>query len=200
MLVSLSSRLLIRFVYIKFHSRSMFVNKSSLLIIVCSGRTYRPYQRDLALFSYHFWRAFGCICGSDRVVGDSSYCEIVQCETPCRGSIVQCEHSRDWILPQIVMQCENNGDPTSLKIVQCELGIKEVFLIAILLCPRSLQETAVIQLFQKRHLLSVSGFIFTFSLGAVSVWTRTDRICMPCCKFWPVDEKQCGFYRFKQFR
>ncbi len=35
------------------------------------------------------------VCGSDRVVGDSSYCEIVQCETPCRGSIMQCEHSSD---------------------------------------------------------------------------------------------------------
>ncbi len=64
------------------------------------------------------------VCGSDRVVGDSSYCEIVQCETPCRRSIVQCENSSDWMLPQIVMQCENNGDPTSLKIVQCELGIR----------------------------------------------------------------------------
>ncbi len=64
------------------------------------------------------------VCGSDRVVGDSSCCEIVQCETPCRRSIVQCEHSSDRMLPQIVMQCENNSDLTSLKIVQCELGIK----------------------------------------------------------------------------
>ncbi len=32
--------------------------------------------------------------------------------------------------------------------------------------------------------------LFTFSLYAVSVWPKTDRICMPCCKFWPVDEKQ----------
>ncbi len=67
------------------------------------------------------------VFGSDRVVGDSSYCEIVQCETPCRRSIVQCEHSSDWMLPQIVTHCENNSDPTSLKIVQCELGISLSF-------------------------------------------------------------------------
>ncbi len=27
------------------------------------------------------------------------------------------------MLPQIIVQCENNGDPMTLKIVQCELGI-----------------------------------------------------------------------------
>ncbi len=32
--------------------------------------------------------------------------------------------------------------------------------------------------------------IFTFSLCAVFVWPKTDRFCMPCCRFWPVEEKQ----------
>ncbi len=27
------------------------------------------------------------------------------------------------MLPQIIVQCENNGDPTTLEIVQSELGI-----------------------------------------------------------------------------
>ncbi len=69
-------------------------------------------------------RAFGCICGPDRVVCDSSYCEVMRCVTSCRRSIVQCEHSRDWLLPQIVVQFGNNGDPMTLKIVQCELVIR----------------------------------------------------------------------------
>uniref|UniRef100_A0A673JM86 Glycerophosphodiester phosphodiesterase domain-containing protein 1-like n=1 Tax=Sinocyclocheilus rhinocerous TaxID=307959 RepID=A0A673JM86_9TELE len=34
------------------------------------------------------------------------------------------------MLPQIVRQCENNGDPTSLKIMQCELGITLTVLAA----------------------------------------------------------------------
>ncbi len=65
------------------------------------------------------------VCGPDRVVGDSSYCKVMQCVTSCRRSIVQCEHSSDWLLPQIVVQCENNGEPMTLKIAQCELGISE---------------------------------------------------------------------------
>ena len=85
----------------------------------------------LTLFPYHFscvllWNV---VCGSDRVVGDSSYCEIVQCESPCRRSIVQCEHSSDWMLPQIVVQCENNGDQMTLKIMQCELGSRVIVLL-----------------------------------------------------------------------
>ncbi len=45
----------------------------------------------------------------------------MQCVTSCRRSIVQCEHSSDWMLPQIVVQCENNNDPMILIIMQCEL-------------------------------------------------------------------------------
>ncbi len=51
---------------------------------------------------------FAVVCGPDRVVGDSSYCKVMQCETSCRRSIVQ---------------CENSSDPMTLKIVQCEPGI-----------------------------------------------------------------------------
>ncbi len=40
------------------------------------------------------------VCGSDRVVGDSSYCKVMQCVTSCRRSIVQYEHSSDWMLPR----------------------------------------------------------------------------------------------------
>ncbi len=47
----------------------------------------------------------------------------MQCET-CRRSIVQCEHRNDWMLPQIVVQCEQSSDPMTLKIVQCELCIR----------------------------------------------------------------------------
>ncbi len=73
----------------------MFVNKSSLLIIVCSGRTYRPkYQRDLALFPYHFSCALAVVCGADRVVGDSSYCKVMQCETSCRRSLTSKDGQR----------------------------------------------------------------------------------------------------------
>ncbi len=124
MTFSLSIRLLLDLCIYKFPRRSMLVNKSSLLIIVCSGRTYRPYnQCDLALFPIHFWCTFGCSCGADRVFGDSSYCKVMQCETSCHRSIVQCEHSSDLMLPQIVVQCENSSDPMTLKIVQCELCI-----------------------------------------------------------------------------
>ncbi len=30
----------------------------------------------------------------------------------------------------------------------------------------------------------------SYCLCAVSVWPKTDQIYMPCCKFWPVSEKQ----------
>ncbi len=71
------------------------------------------------------------VCGPDRVVGDSSYYKVMQCETSCRRYIMQCEHSSDWMLPQIVVQCENNSDPMTLKIVQWELGISaRLYLIA----------------------------------------------------------------------
>ncbi len=63
------------------------------------------------------------VCGPDRVVGDSSYCKVMQCVTYCLRSIVQCEHSSNWMLPQIVVQCKNNRDPTTLKIMLCELSI-----------------------------------------------------------------------------
>ncbi len=55
------------------------------------------------------------VCRADRVVGDSSYCKAMQCVTSCR----RCEHSSNWMLPQ----CETNDDPSTLKIMQCELGI-----------------------------------------------------------------------------
>ncbi len=30
----------------------------------------------------------------------------------------------------------------------------------------------------------------SYCLCAVSVWPKTDSICIPCCKFWPFEEKQ----------
>ncbi len=47
-----------------------------------SRRGCRPqYQRDLVLFPYYFLRAFGCETVSpDRVVGNSSYGKVMQCE------------------------------------------------------------------------------------------------------------------------
>ncbi len=65
------------------------------------------------------------VCGPNRVVGESSYWKVMQCVTSCRWSIVQRKHSSNWMLPQIAVQCENNSDPMTLKIVQCELGITE---------------------------------------------------------------------------
>ncbi len=35
------------------------------------------------------------VCGADRVVGYSSYCKVMQCETSCRRSIEQCENSSE---------------------------------------------------------------------------------------------------------
>ncbi len=43
------------------------------------------------------------VCGADRVVGDSSYCKVMQRVTSCRRSIVQCENSSDRMLSQIVV-------------------------------------------------------------------------------------------------
>ena len=60
----------------------------------------------------------------DEVVGDSSYSKVMQCECPCRRSIMQCKQSSDETLAQIVMQCENICDTTTLKIMQSELGIR----------------------------------------------------------------------------
>ncbi len=71
----------------------------------------------------HFSCAFGCSLRSRQgcLVSDSSYCKVMQCETSCRRSIVQCENSSDWTLPQKVVQCENSSDWTlPQKVVQCE--------------------------------------------------------------------------------
>ncbi len=62
-----------------------------------------------------------------------------------------------------------------------------------LLRSRRLQETAVILLLFKRHLVSENGFTETFYIQPVCSFClakKTDRICMPCCKLWPVEEKQ----------
>ncbi len=37
---------------------------------------------------------------------------------------MQCEHSSDRMLTQIVVQCENSSGPMTLKIVHFELGIR----------------------------------------------------------------------------
>ncbi len=64
---------------------------------------------SIILHYLHTYRVrLAVVCGEDRVVGDSSYCKVMQCETSCRRSIVQ---------------CENSSDPMTLKIVQCELGV-----------------------------------------------------------------------------
>ncbi len=63
------------------------------------------------------------VCGPDRVVGDSSYCKVMQCVTSCRRYVMQCEHSSSWM--QRVVQSEINRDPTTLKLMQCELSIRK---------------------------------------------------------------------------
>ncbi len=55
------------------------------------------------------------VCGADRVVSDSFYCKVMQIETSCRQSIVQCENSSDWMVLQIVVPCENSSDPMTFK-------------------------------------------------------------------------------------
>ncbi len=73
----------------------MFV-KSSLLIIVCSWRTYRPYIS--MILRYFLITSLVCLAvfaDQTELSAILPYCEIVQCETPCRGSIVQCENSSD---------------------------------------------------------------------------------------------------------
>ncbi len=70
-----------------------------------------------------------------------------------------------------------------------------MFLISILLCSQRLQETAVFSFSisaTQCQKVDLQTLIFTFSLCAVSVWPKTDRICMFCCTFWPVDEKQAS--------
>ncbi len=62
------------------------------------------------------------VSGPDSVVGDSSYCKVMPCVTSCLRSIMQCEHSSNWILPQIVTV--NNGDPA----VWTQHNIPHVFL------------------------------------------------------------------------
>ncbi len=112
----------------KIHRRWPTANERARYRAVGSSeRSHRPqYQWSCVitlslLVCVWLWNV---VCGPDRVVSDSFYCKVMQCVTSCRRSIVQCKHSSSWKLPQIVVQCENNGDPTTLKIVQCELGIR----------------------------------------------------------------------------
>ncbi len=99
----------------------LLTKKSSLFIFVCLGWTFRPQYISMIL---HYFLITSCICLA-VVVDDSSCCKVMQCVTYCHLSIMQCEHSSDWILPQIVVQCENNGDPMTLKIMLCELCISD---------------------------------------------------------------------------
>ncbi len=78
---------------------------------------------DLAFFLLTW--LWNVVCGPDRVVGDSSYCKVMQCETSCFWSIMQCEQSSSCMVPQIAVMCAYNSDPTTLKIMQCELGIRK---------------------------------------------------------------------------
>ncbi len=63
-----------------------------------------------------------------------------------------------------------------------------------LLRSRRLQETAVILLLFKRHLVSENGFTESYihiqPVCSFCLAKKTDRMCMPCCKRWPVEEKQ----------
>ncbi len=70
----------------------------------------------------------------------------MQCVTFCRRSIVQYEHRSDWTLPQIVVQCENNGDSMILKIMQCELGIRDTIIKK--KQPQIYQPTYIVKYFQ----------------------------------------------------
>ncbi len=102
----------------------LLTRKSSLLIrLLCVRGGLIDHNISVILRYYTSCVRLAVVCGSDRVVGDSSYCKVMQCVTFCRRSIVQCEHNSNWMLPQIVVQCENKGDPMTLKIMQCELSI-----------------------------------------------------------------------------
>ncbi len=57
--------------YIKISQQKYVVKSSLLLLCVRGGLIDHNISVTLALFPYHFSRAFGCICGSDRVVSDS---------------------------------------------------------------------------------------------------------------------------------
>ncbi len=94
-LVSLSSRpRLLRFVYIKYSpSGSMFVNKSPVNYCVRGGLI--DHNISVILHYYLNTSHVAVVCGPDRVVGDTSYCKVMQCVTSCRRSIMQCEHSSD---------------------------------------------------------------------------------------------------------
>ncbi len=48
------------------------------------------------------------VCRPDRVVGESSYCKIMQCVTSCRRSIVWCEHSSNT-KQRLSNDCENHA-------------------------------------------------------------------------------------------
>ncbi len=99
----------------------MFVNKSSLLITVFGEDLWTTISAWSCVISFTSRVRLAVVCRADRVVCNSSYCKVMQCETSCRRSIVQCENNSDWMIPQIVVQCENSSDPMTLKIVQCEL-------------------------------------------------------------------------------
>ncbi len=101
----------------------MLTRKSSLYCLIREEPTISAWS--YFLITFRMCLVVKQFADQTRVVGDSSYCKVMQCVTSCRQSIMQCEHSSDWMLPQIVVQCENNSDPTTLKIMHGELGIRE---------------------------------------------------------------------------
>jgi len=75
------------------------------------------------LFTYHVCLLSNVVCAqrARQSVDDFSYCTVMQCETDQSSSVnTACS---DWMLAKIVKQCEKNSDPTTLKIMQSELGI-----------------------------------------------------------------------------
>ena len=90
------------------------------------ARELRSYARGFCVISLSLLACVwlrNVVCGPDRSCRRFFLLKVMQCETSCRRCIVQCEHTSNWMLPWIVMQCEKNSDPTTLKIVQSELGI-----------------------------------------------------------------------------
>ncbi len=74
----------------------LLTRKSSLLIrLLCvrGGLIDHNISVILRYFLITSRVRLAVVYGSDRVVGDSSYCKVMQCVTSCRRSIVQCEHN-----------------------------------------------------------------------------------------------------------
>ncbi len=71
----------------------MFVNTSSLLLCVRGGLIDHNISVILPYLITSRVR-LAVVCGPDRVVGDSSYCKVMQCVTSCNvnTAATECYH------------------------------------------------------------------------------------------------------------